>query len=140
MVAAGVDAQNMDGQFPKNRSDGAACLVVGKENQTTGSGKTPRISVAGWGIAGPRDPTAAIEAALGPSGLSLSEIDLIVGEPMGLPTPVTFHSAFGSAWAVIGAARALRVGRARTAVVLSTQGESASGALFLTRTERENGR
>jgi 3-oxoacyl-[acyl-carrier-protein] synthase II len=140
MIAAGVDAQGLDEELEDGRADGAACLVLGKggageQAHGLGSGvgradEAP-VLVGGWGIAGPGDSARAVAAALEPSGAKLDDVDLVVGDPL----PRTLHPAFGSSWVAAAAVRALRTGRARTALVCSDGGRSASCALFLTQAE-----
>lgn len=146
LVAAALDerpplamrARNAEGQAD---TDGAACVLLAREPAVGGDG---RLLVTGTGMAGPGDAEGAARAAL--AGL---RPDAAWGDGEAAGRAVAGACPFvdvgrvwsgdescGSAIALLLAARALRVGAVRSALVLAAGGDSASCAVFLTRESR----
>jgi 3-oxoacyl-[acyl-carrier-protein] synthase II len=122
-------------------TDGAACVLLTRE---PAAAVGDRLIVAGTGLAGPGDVAGAARAALGrqrPQAVwGDSEAAGRASEGVCPFVDVSRlwsgDESCGSAIALLLAVQALRVGRLRSALVLSARGASASCAVFLTRESR----
>lgn len=105
------------------RSEGAACLVLGKADATTNSG----ILLAGWGLAGPKQADLAIARACAMAGVSPDE------PKRGFETDGIWGrlDAVGPMFSCIAAFRALQRGEARSILISDERGDSVSSAVVL---------
>jgi hypothetical protein len=134
MVAGGVDERSACESSGSNGlgSEGAACLLLGNSEGPDRVAEVGQIRLAGWGVAGPKRLSDAIERARAgarsaPKGTELHfrEEDWCEAGPIG-------EEAAASALACAAAVLALRRGEASRALVSSDRGQSASVAVLLT--------
>lgn len=115
------------------RSEGAACLVLGKNDPNADAG----IILAGWGLAGPKQVNTAVEQACSMAGVSPDQATRITDT----------HSiwgqldAAGPLFSCIAAVRALIRGETRHILITDDRGDSVSSAVLLSakRTEENAG-
>jgi 3-oxoacyl-[acyl-carrier-protein] synthase II len=130
--------------------EGAGCLLL-SAGAPVGTGAHPAVTLAGWGLAGPDQPRVAVEQALSGAGLAASDLERVYGHgdeaalraalapgwpARGWQNPAAVLGvapAASSALACVAAVGALRRGEARTALVLSLGGGTASTAVLFTR-------
>ncbi|MFH2006128.1 MAG: beta-ketoacyl synthase N-terminal-like domain-containing protein [bacterium] len=159
LVAGGFDelgeipGSDPSGSLPLPTGEGAGCLVLAAGETWRASASHSGIVIAGIGLSGPGRPRRAVEQALDMAGRSVDQVELVVGRRGDLgpeaflgeagrsvrfqdPSAVlgVAHAA-SSAHACVAAVLALREGSARTALVASSDGQSACSAVVLTRQE-----
>lgn len=159
MVAAGADEALPDGwPGPKEEiTEGAACLVLGRQANTAVASEPPSICLAGWGMAGPDRADEACAAALAMAKMCQKDVDCIFA--VGIDDVGTFMddrnassprvvvlqdvwvdaAASSAAWVVVLAVDAIRRGDARAALVVCGEGESVSTSLLMTSGECADG-
>jgi 3-oxoacyl-[acyl-carrier-protein] synthase II len=133
-------------------SEGAACLLLA--SATAGFAErpdAPRITLSGWGFAGPACLQTAVDEALAMAGTSLDQIDGVFGIDRTLqwgaiaekaaldkfpvdPTGVVGNATSTSVvLAAVQAVMSLRRGELRRALVISAAGTAVTTALLFTR-------
>lgn len=108
---------------PDQRSEGAACLVLGK----SAANPNAEILISGWGLAGPKQLDRAIECARVMAGIAVDKLD-----PMPAIEPIWGRlDAAGPLYACIGAARMLMRTGSGQVLITDDRGDSVSSAVIL---------
>lgn len=140
MFAAGVD--ELEPGDAEGRAEGAGCLALAGAPAPRGA---PRL--AGWGLAGPSDTATAVALALEMAEVRRSAVDLVYtslpADPLGAALPGVSRwcdaerslgaaPSAAAAFAAVAAARQVRRGEARAALVADGGGRSAACAILIT--------
>ncbi|WP_437588891.1 beta-ketoacyl synthase N-terminal-like domain-containing protein [Sorangium sp. So ce1000] len=138
--------------YDREGSEGAACLLLASaDSKLTERPGVPRVNLAGWAYAGPRNLKTAVDEALAMAGLRLNDIDKVFGiDKTGQWEPIAerasregstvdnsatlgYATSMSAALAAVQAFIAVRRGEVRRALIISSAGTAQTTALILTR-------